>query len=44
MGSLSDGSNDYDGVPPSAPSLARDGLGCHGQVVLAKVGTLVGSR
>ena len=30
MGSLSDGSNDYDGVPPSAPSLARDDLGCHG--------------
>ena len=38
MGSRGDRINVYDGVPSAAPSLAKDGLGCHGHVVLAKVG------
>ena len=39
MGSRGDRTNVDDGVPPSAPSLARDSLDCHGHVVLAKVGS-----
>ena len=39
MGSRGDGSDVYDGVPSLAPSLARDGLGCHGHIILATVGS-----
>ena len=33
MGICEDGSDVFDGVPSLAPSLARDGLDCHGHVV-----------